>query len=177
MNIAPATPSFDRSRGQRRLSLYRPRASLCSSRRLVFVRLKKRRTRVDSSITSGHGGTPGQVTTDALGYEHLADEQAKHDTPRDLSAAWAKCEPLLTSSAATRERIERFCRMKQITVEALAALETRVRYVGQGPDLLLACPAYHRIDGVRCVSGVKYRHVETGRRHAEAYTTFGIPQV
>jgi AAA domain len=107
-----------------------------------------------------------------VSYDRLELEHAR--TPKrvvDHSARWNQLQPVSSVNGDMGGRIASFCEAKRISVEALAALGTRVWSHGKGPDVCLAW-GYRNGDAV---VGVKWRNVGNGERQAWPPSTFPQP--
>jgi hypothetical protein len=98
-------------------------------------------------------------------YERLERESA--GLARDLTATWDRLRPLEALEGRTLGLVEQFAAGKRITLDGLAALDTRWRLVGRGPELELAWAGWHGVNGRRVVTAVKFRNLATGARVAE----------
>lgn len=108
-------------------------------------------------------------------YENLEARQATAVPHRDHQLAWERCVLSASLSPEARQKITDFCKRKHFSSEALWATGARVTLRGAGPDVLLAWPSYGRVGGRRTVTGVKYRHVDTGKRYAEPGSVWAEP--
>jgi hypothetical protein len=106
-------------------------------------------------------------------YEQLEQKAGRPKRVTDHRDAWERLTPLLGVNGTTRERVEAFCAGKRISLEALLALETRVKVDAHG-GVELAW-AYRAGDAV---TAVKYRPLDSGKkRYAAAPSTFLQPLV
>jgi hypothetical protein len=64
-------------------------------------------------------------------YDRLESDPAPRRV-RDWTAKWDTLEPVGTVNGTVRDRLDRFCERKQITLEALHALDTRILIRGNG---------------------------------------------
>lgn len=80
-------------------------------------------------------------------------------------------------NGALRERVESFARDKNISLEALEALGTRVDVRGKGPELRLAWASHATLAGHRVVTAIKFRDLATGDRSAVKPSVFVEPLV
>lgn len=87
-------------------------------------------------------------------YEQLERDQKTPKRLVDHSLAWSKLSPIGDVNGAASERIEAFCREKQITIGALAELGTRVNIDSHG-GVELAWGYEHR----GAITAVKFRLV------------------
>jgi hypothetical protein len=108
-------------------------------------------------------------------YEQLARDNTARPV-KDLTSAWQRLTPVADMNGIVEERVREFCEAKRITLEALAALDTRVRIEKNG-GVDLAWATHGMKDGRRIYTGVKYRRLSTGKRSAENGSTFLNPMI
>lgn len=88
-------------------------------------------------------------------YDRLEAVELTPKRLADHSALWAKLEPVDSVNGRVAERLEAFCAQKHITLEALAALGTRVR-TRKGSAIELA---FAGDNGNGAIVAVKYRPI------------------
>ena len=110
-------------------------------------------------------------------YERLEAELEKPSKAADHRATWDALKPLLTVDQAVRDRVEVFARSKRISLEALVAMNTRVKLDRHG-GVELAWGYLHRNGVGEIVSAVKYRPLDASKkRYAEPRSVFVTPLV
>lgn len=110
-------------------------------------------------------------------YERLEAEAKKTARVADHRGAWERLTPLLSADAAVRDRVDVFARSKQVSLEALVELNTRVRVDRHG-GVELAWAHMHRNGVGEIVSAVKYRPLDPiKKRYAEPRSSFLTPLV
>ena len=111
-------------------------------------------------------------------YERLeTDAERPPAKAADHRAVWDRLTPLLTADQVVRDRVEVFARSKRISLEALIALNTRVKVDRHG-GVELAWGYRHRNGSGEIVSAVKYRPLDASKkRYAEAKSVFVTPLV
>jgi hypothetical protein len=107
------------------------------------------------------------MTGDVNEYERLADDATKQKRIADHSAAWTKLLPVGSVNGTAEAAIRAFCEEKRITLDALAALGTRVK-IGRGGAIELAWADV----SARGVTALKLRPLdpEKKRHHIEPST-------
>ena len=101
----------------------------------------------------------GQLETEARKPKRLVDHAAKLDLLPTVAE----------TNGAVEQRISAFCESKRISLEALVALDTRVKIDGHGGvELAWGYPTEGR--GKPIVSALKYRPASTRRRSATPRT-------
>lgn len=109
-------------------------------------------------------------------YEDLEREQQRQ--PRrlvDHRAAWDQLVPLADADGVTRERVNAFVAGKQISLNALLALGTRVKTDTHG-GIELAW-GYETRNGSHAVTAVKFRPLGDKKRYALPQSVFQEPLV
>jgi len=109
-------------------------------------------------------------------YEQLRPHEDARPV-HDLGVRWQQLAQIENATPEAKRQIEVFCQMKGISLQGLLAQEAKLAFHGRGPDLFLAFPGYARLNGSRVVSAIKYRDVQTGKRKAEAGSSFGEVKV
>src|SRR5436190_11359900 len=94
-------------------------------------------------------------------YDRIEREAQRPAVVRDHTAAWQRLDPVLSVNGTIQVRIEAFCAAKRISMDALAALGTRVQAQRNGGvDLAWAFPVF--TDGRVAIPAVKFRDIESG---------------
>jgi hypothetical protein len=88
-----------------------------------------------------------------MDYDRLERSDRVPKRVVDHSARWEKLEPVGSVNGQTEQRIRLFCDEKHITIEALAALGTRVA-VRRGGKVELA---FAGDNGAGAITAIKYR--------------------
>jgi hypothetical protein len=100
---------------------------------------------------------------------YRVDRQAKApNPPRDLTSEWERLVPLAEATPSARAIIGRFAESKNITLEALEQLETRVK-VDRNGGISLAFPRYVLAEDDRLlVVAIRYRPLDPDRARRSA---------
>jgi hypothetical protein len=97
-------------------------------------------------------------------YDRLERDSATPKRVVDHSRIWEKLEPVASVNSSAGERLAVFCESKRISVEALAALGTRLRCRKNGAvELAFACVTS---DGA--VTAIKYRPLDGSSHDSRA---------
>src|SRR5829696_90037 len=114
---------------------------------------------------------PARMTTSRSDeYARLAEDAEQPTRVVDHRGAWERLTPLLGVNGATRARVEAFAKAKRISLEALAALGTRIKVDAHG-EVELAW-GYRAGDAV---TAVKFRPLGDKKRYALAPSVFVEP--
>lgn len=110
-------------------------------------------------------------------YQQLERREAKSKRLVDYTDKLAQLRPVADTNGSTDKRIIRFCESKRISVEALMALDTRIKVDSHGGvELAWGYPA--EFDGKPVISALKYRSLDPSKaRYAENPSTFLQPLV
>lgn len=105
-------------------------------------------------------------------YDRLEREDAKEQRRvLDHSAEWESLKPVMAVNGAMQERLDAFCASKQITLEALAAMDSRVHTTKPGGvELAWAVRVYQA--GRFVVPAIKYRDISNGKRRTAANSSW-----
>src|SRR4051794_38477549 len=95
----------------------------CSSPNSPLVR---RRHSGSSRATTISRSRETRESSAMTGYDRLGRGADQRCAVKDHGAEWHRLEPVGAVNGTLRERLETFCATKRITLDALAALGTRV---------------------------------------------------
>jgi AAA domain len=105
-------------------------------------------------------------------YDHVAAEAERPNRLADHRDAWERLTPLLGVNGTVRARVEAFAADKQLSLESLIALGTRVRVDERG-GVELAWGYQHN----EAVTAVKFRPLGEKRRYALTPSVFLTPLI
>jgi hypothetical protein len=100
-----------------------------------------------------------------MSYDRLAEEaERRPKKAADWSATWAKLTPVGSVNGQTKQRLERFCESKRLTLAGLEALGARVA-IRKGNKAELA---FAGTNGADAVCAIKYRPLEGSSHDSHA---------